>query len=299
MKQKPIQLFLLILSGLILLSLVGWWSYQAYWMPKSFGNQFDGDRALHDLKSQVDLGPRTPGSEGHKKVVEWITQQLKQANWQVEIQQASTQGIDIQNIIAHRLDKGPRVILGAHYDTRLFADQDPDSSKRTMPVPGANDAASGVAVLLELARVLPSDLSKNVTLVFFDAEDQGEIQGQQWSIGSTYYAQSLTDKPEAVVVLDMIGDADLNIHTEGNSNPQITRAIWDAAQKLGYSDKFIPTPKYTMIDDHTPFLQRGFPAVDIIDFDYPYWHTTQDTPDKVSAASLKVVGDTLIHWLNP
>jgi len=95
----------------------------------------------------------------------------------------------------------------------------------------------------------------------------------------------------------MIGDADLNIHYEGNSDIVIREEIWSAAAELGYGDIFIPTEKYNMLDDHTPFLEKGIPAVDIIDFDYAYWHTTEDTPDKVSAESLKVVGDTLRHWL--
>ena len=108
---------------------------------------------------------------------------------------------------------------------------------------------------------------------------------------------SLTGKPNAVVVVDMIGDKDLNIYQEKNSNRNLIDEIWSQAAGLGYSTQFIPKYKYPMIDDHTPFLMAGIPAIDIIDFDYPYWHTTADTPDKVSAQSLKVVGDTLLAWL--
>ena len=102
--------------------------------------------------------------------------------------------------------------------------------------------------------------------------------------------------PQAVVIVDMIGDADLNIYKEYNSNPELTNEIWDVAKSLGYEDKFIPDHKHSMTDDHTPFLEAGMPAIDIIDFDYPYWHTTQDTVDKVSGESLEIVGKTLWTW---
>jgi Zn-dependent M28 family amino/carboxypeptidase len=153
-----------------------------------------------------------------------------------------------------------------------------------------------VAVLLELARTLPKD-SVPVWLVFFDAEDNGRIPGWDWILGSREFVRNNPIQPKAVVVIDMIGDADLNIYKEKNSNAAITDEIWKTAKTLGYGDKFIDAYKYSMEDDHTPFLEAGLPAVDIIDFDYPYWHTIQDTPDKVSAQSLKAVGDTLLAWV--
>ncbi|MEW5828997.1 MAG: M28 family peptidase, partial [Chloroflexota bacterium] len=193
-------------------------------------------------------------------------------------------------------DADPVVILGAHYDSRRVADQDPDPSKRDRPVPGANDGASGVAVLLEIARVLPAD-SLPVWLVFFDAEDDGDLPGSDWILGSRAFADSLTVRPQAVVIVDMIGDADLNLYQERNSDPALTQAIWSQAAALGYETAFIPQPKYRMLDDHIPFKQLGLTVVDIIDFDYPYWHTTKDTPDKVSAESLQIVGETLLRWI--
>jgi glutaminyl-peptide cyclotransferase len=107
----------------------------------------------------------------------------------------------------------------------------------------------------------------------------------------------MTVQPRAVVIVDMIGDADLNIFLEKNSDPKIRAEIWSTAENLGYADKFINQEKFSMVDDHTPFLEKGIPAVDLIDFDYPYWHTTQDTPDKVSAESLQAVGNTLLKWI--
>jgi glutaminyl-peptide cyclotransferase len=178
----------------------------------------------------------------------------------------------------------------------MFADQDPDPSQHTNPVPGANDGASGVAVLLELARTLPED-TRPIWLVFFDAEDNGNIDGWDWILGSREFVKNNSIQPEAVIVVDMIGDADLNIYKERNSNPALTDEVWETAKGLGYENKFIPQYKHSMLDDHMPFLQAGMPAIDIIDFDYPYWHTTHDTPDKVSAESLQVVGETLQVWV--
>jgi Zn-dependent M28 family amino/carboxypeptidase len=163
-------------------------------------------------------------------------------------------------------------------------------------MPGANDGASGVAVLLEMARVLPPE-TEDIWLVFFDAEDSGGIENWDWLLGSRAFAASLQTNPDAVIILDMIGDADLNIYQERNSDTALTESIWKTAAKLGYDDVFIPQSKYRMLDDHTPFLEKGIPAVDIIDFDYPYWHTTADTPDKVSAQSLEIVGTTMLAWL--
>lgn len=258
---------------------------------------FDGQRAFADLEYQVVLGPRTPGSPGHAAVVDWMVSNLRSAGWQVEIQQTTRLGHPIRNIIAKSGEGTPWVILGAHYDSRLVADQDPDPARRTDPVPGANDAASGVAVLLELARVLPVDLPGEVWIVMFDAEDNGGIESWDWILGSRAFADSLQAHPDAVVIVDMIGDADLDIYLEGNSDPSLRGEIWAQAAALGYSDVFINMERHTMLDDHTPFLELGIPAVDIIDFDYPYWHTIADTPDKTSAESLKAVGDVILAWL--
>ncbi len=200
-------------------------------------------------------------------------------------------------MIAKRGSGTPWIILGTHYDLRLLSDQDPNPTLIQTPVPGANDGASGVAVLLALARSLPQSLGFQTWLVFFDAEDNGDIPGWDWLLGSQVFVKSLTSHPDKVVVIDMIGDADLNIYMERNSNPDINNSIWAEAASLGYSSSFIDQYKWSMEDDHTPFLKAGISAVDIIDFDYPYWHTTQDTPDKVSSKSLQIVGNTLWNWL--
>jgi glutaminyl-peptide cyclotransferase len=262
--------------------------------------EFSANRAYADVTYQLALGPRIPGSTAHARAVQWMVDQLKQSGWQVDIQQTTAMGHPVQNVIAKKGNAGqkPWMILGAHYDSRMLADQDPNPVNRTQPVPGANDGASGVAVLLEIARVLNFDPSKmEVWLVFFDAEDQGDISGWDWILGSQAFVDQLKGSPDAVIVIDMIGDKNLDIYKEKNSNVALTDDIWSVAASLGYQQQFISQYKYSMEDDHTPFLTKGLPAIDIIDFDYPYWHTISDTADKVSGESLKVVGDTLLKWI--
>ena len=256
---------------------------------------FDGERAYQDVLTQMAFGPRIPDSSAHTRTVAWLESELHNAGWQVTIQKATEMGHPLQNVIANHTGDPPVIILGAHYDSRLLADQD-HGPGRNAPVPGADDGASGVAVLVELARSLPRDAIP-VQLVFFDAEDNGGIAGWDWLLGSEAYVARLTNHPRAAVILDMVGDADLNIYMECNSDPSLRQAIWAQAASLGYAKEFIPQVKYCMLDDHTPFLQAGIPAVDIIDFDYPYWHTAADTADKVSAQSLQTVGRTVLAWL--
>ena len=279
-----------------LLAVVASWYIASFLNREPDSVSFDSSRAYADVQTQVAFGPRMPGSAGHAQAREWMRAELESAGWQVEVHESERMGHPIYNIIAKRNAEPPQIILGAHYDTRFFADNDPDLTKRTEPVPGANDGASGVAVLLELARSLPKD-TPPIWLVFFDTEDNGRIEGWDWILGSRAFTEEIPINPRAVVIVDMIGDADLNIYLEKNSNVAIRTEIWSMAASLGYGDVFINEEKFSMLDDHTPFLEKNIPAVDIIDFDYPYWHTTQDTPDKVSAESLHAVGDTLWHWV--
>lgn len=263
--------------------------------------EINGERALRDVEYQVSLGPRIPESTAHRQTGDWIVQELKASGWQVDIQQTTNMDKPIRNIVARFGSGSPWLILGAHYDSRLKADRDPDPAQQGQPVPGANDGASGVAVLLELGRVLPGRMQAaryhQVWLVFFDAEDNGRIPGWDWILGSRAFVSGLQQVPDAAVIVDMIGDADLNIYQEKNSDPAMTDDIWAVAQKLGYSDQFIPQVRHQILDDHIPFLQAGIPAVDLIDFDYPYWHTLADTSDKISAASLDIVGEVLLTWI--
>jgi glutaminyl-peptide cyclotransferase len=255
------------------------------------GASFSGHAAFAHVEAQMRFGPRPTGSEAWRAVGDYIVRQLKETGWTVEEQRHAYQGTRIRNIIG-RKGTGPVVILGAHYDTRLRADQ--DKIAPAAPVPGANDGASGVAVLLELAHSLDArKLNREVWLSFFDAEDNGDLDGWEWTVGSKFMAQNLRVRPEAVIVVDMIGDADQQIYYERNSDPAWSQRIWAVAHRLGYDRYFIPLAKHAVYDDHIPFAQKGIPAVDIIDFDYPYWHTVEDTIDKLSAESMERVGLTL------
>ena len=295
MKIKSFSVYIIFIV-LLLVIVLGWYVFAFQSQPGPSSALFSGQRAYLDVETQVAFGPRIPGSEGHAKIQEWMQEELELAGWQVEIQESEAMGHPIKNIVAMKGSGSPQIILGAHYDTRMFADNDADPANHSLPVPGANDGASGVAVLIELARVLPENIVPT-WLVFFDAEDNGRIEGWDWILGSREFVKSNPIQPRAVVVVDMIGDRDLNIYKERNSNPELMNEIWAQAQSLGYEAIFLSDYRFSMLDDHTPFLEAGIPAIDIIDFDYPYWHTLQDTPDKVSPASLQAVGETLQAWV--
>jgi len=258
---------------------------------------FDGQNAYGHVIAQMEFGPRVTGTEGNRKAGDYIADQLRQAGWSVEFQEFTYRGTLARNIIGRaNIGIGTIIILGAHYDTRRWADEDPTYFQA--PVPGANDGASGVAVLLELAQVLNlGEVRHEIWLAFFDAEDNGGIEGWDWIVGSTYMADTLSVQPQAMILVDMIGDADQQIYFDANSDRALSQKVWAVAAELGYGAHFIPEVRWRMIDDHIPFARLGIPAIDIIDFQYPYWHTTADTADKVSAGSLERVGQTLQVFL--
>jgi Iap family predicted aminopeptidase len=258
---------------------------------------FSGDSAYQFVLDQLKYGPRTPGSLAHQLTREYIAENLREYGWSVEMQQETYEGHELYNILARRGNSGPITLLGAHYDSRMLASEESCLALADQPVLGANDGASGVAVLLELARTLPQTESGQLWLVFFDGEDQGHIDDWGWIQGSRAFAKSMSQVPSRVVILDMIGDKDLQIYREIGSDSTLTDQIWQAAAELGYSDTFVNESKYSILDDHIPFLEAGIPAVDIIDFDYEWWHTTSDTSDKVSSESLEIIGKTITHWL--
>jgi glutaminyl-peptide cyclotransferase len=291
MPTRKLRFFLFACLATLLILFLGWLGSYIFHPVL----HFNGQRAYKDVIAQVAFGARTPGSVAHAQTITYIQQELEKAGWKAQLQVTDWQGFLIQNIIASRSEIPPLIIIGAHYDSRLLADQDPGPG-RTSPVPGANDGASGIAILLELARTLPPD-SVPVWLVFFDAEDNGGLDSRHWIMGSQAFVASLKVKPNAAIIVDMVGDADLNLYMERNSDNALTTEIWEQAAALGYGNYFFATPKYDLIDDHIPFLKVGIPAVNIIDFDYPYWHTAADTPDKVSVESLQVVGETLWVWI--
>ncbi|MBN1481296.1 M28 family peptidase [candidate division KSB1 bacterium] len=264
---------------------------------------FDGNRAMAFLVAQCDFGPRTPGSEGHRLCREYLIAEITKHADEVTTQAFMyTYGSPSQvatgyNIIGRfQPGKRDRLLLCAHWDTRPWADEDPDPANHQKPVLGANDGASGVAVLLHLAELFAQNPPRpGIDIVFFDAEDAGSHnQNQTWALGSAAFAReyAYSYNPRYAILVDMIGDNNLNIYQEGYSvryaRPVVNK-LWDKAAELGIS-AFIPEVSYVVYDDHVPLLQAGIQAADIIDFDYKYWHTIQDTPDKCSPASLEAVG---------
>lgn len=265
--------------------------------------EFDGRQAMRYVEAQMAFGPRVPNTGGHRRAGDWIRDQLAALADSVEVQEfthVTAQGdtLRLRNFIGRfRPEIRDRVLFLAHWDTRPRAERSPNLADQRRPVPGANDGASGVAVLLELARVLPeTGLNRPLWLAFFDLEDGGGAAGGDWIQGSRAFAAGLPSMPAAAIIVDMIGDADLQIHYEMNSDPILRESIWATATSLGF-ESFIAMPRHSMLDDHIPFLELGIPSVLIIDFNYPYYHTTQDTLDKVSAESLEQVGQTLEAWL--
>ncbi len=273
---------------------------------------FDGQRAYQWLVQQVAFGPRVPDTEGSRQTQAFIAQKLQEAGAQVLRQEFEvtyrSKRYRMANLIGTIQGKSDRkVLLCAHYDTRPVADQDPNPANRNKPIPGANDGASGVAVLLEIAQVLKNHRPpRTVVMVFFDGEDLGDIEDGGMLFGSRYFAQNLTVnginlKAEMGVLLDLVGDKDFASNDEWYSRyyaVQLVRGLLQAATQLGYQNHFFRPPTLTIIDDHVPLNEiAGIPTANIIDFDYPYWHTLQDTPDKCSPETLAIVGKTVLQWL--
>jgi glutaminyl-peptide cyclotransferase len=260
------------------------------------------------LEEQCGLGPRYPGSQGHRALQRYIVDRLEQYGANVSLQPFEavlTTGDTLRliNIIGnYNMKAKRRILLGAHYDTRPRADRDPEPAKRSSPIPGANDGGSGVAVLLEMARLL--DLAGppvGIDLVFFDGEDYGEEGSPaDYILGSKYFARNMKRyMPSAVIVVDMVGERSSEIRMEGYSRayaPQLVDEIFDIAENLGV-EAFERTESVPLIDDHLPFIEAGLPAIVLIDFDYPFWHTLEDTPDKCSAESLEAVGCVLVEYV--
>lgn len=275
--------------------------------------QFDAQAAFADLERQVAFGPRVPGTEAHAQCLQMLQDTLTACGATVRLQEfehyisKTGQKVKLTNIIAsfYPANKN-RMLLAAHWDSRPWADSDPDSSKQHLAVPGANDGASGVAVLLQIARNLRAKKSPvGVDIVFFDGEDFGSHgQDETWAVGSQYFARNkdVRYNPFLGVLLDMVGDKDLHILKEGFSMQfasDIVNIVWDYAARLGLS-AFSAQAMGPVTDDHVALLKVGIPCIDLIDFDYAHWHTLQDTPDKCSPESLAQTGRLLLALIyNP
>ena len=270
--------------------------------------EFNKEEAFAFLEFQCDLGPRAPGTEEIQLCRNYIISKLEEYNASVTEQKFTAilrdENYDGVNIIGtFNPMQSRRILLAAHYDTRLWADKDSNPDNHSKAIIGANDAASGVAVLLEIASVISKQNPQEygVDLVFFDLEDLGDYENtSSWCKGSQFFADSFSGvKPEKAIVIDMIGDVDLNITIEYQSyrnSPALVNQVWDIAKDYGFSE-FEYKITAAITDDHIPLINIGINAIDIIDFDYPYWHTINDTRDKCSPHSLYVVGQTLLELI--
>ncbi len=267
---------------------------------------FDADQAFEYLQKQCDFGPRPSGSDAHKETKNYLISEVKKFSKEVIPQdfvyQSQNGPLELTNIIAiFRSDdskSNKKVLLAAHWDTRPFADHDPDPKNRNTPIIGANDGASGVAILLELCRIFQSNPPGiTVIVVLFDGEDYG-VTTDEMFLGSRYFASNMDNRwePDYGILIDMVGDKDLDIYIEPNSYmaaPDIVRKVWDAAERLKLKGIHNDLGR-AVYDDHIPLIQSGIKCIDIIDFNYPYWHTLKDTPDKCSPKSLDTVGRLLL-----
>lgn len=275
---------------------------------------FDAYRAFSYLEKQVDFGPRVPGSPGQLLCRDWLIEQSKAVADTVVVQEYKAyrpdnkQMVDAYNIIARfNPENSKRVMLSTHWDTRPISDK--DFVYYNTPVPGANDGASGTAVLLELMKhIVNIDLNIGVDIIFWDAEDMGIAgNGKYFCQGSDYYAENpLLPLPEKGILIDMIGDSDLKLPIEANSMryaPELVNEVWNIAKELGYGQIFRKELGEDIFDDHIPLnIKAGIPTIDIIDFHYHYkgkniWHTPRDLPAHCSPQSLKYIGDVLYFWL--
>ena len=288
------------------------------------GPAFMADSAMAYCQAQCDFGPRTMNSKAHDLCEEWIVNKFKGFGLEVETQKADLTGWDgtklhSTNIIAHFNPQAQRrILICAHWDSRPWADNDPDSTNWHKPVLAANDGASGVGVMLELARLLQNDttLTIGVDLVCFDAEDYGTPQWAEknensestWALGAQYWADNLPEnyEPQFGILLDMVGGQGAKIYQELYSlryAASVVDKVWSAARHAGFSSVFANETGGGVTDDHVPVNEAGIPTVDIIPF-YPdcrqssfgpTWHTVNDDMEHLDINTLKAVGQTLVQ----
>jgi len=271
--------------------------------PANIWEEFSGEKAFAHVQRLVDFGPRPAGSKALEKSRDYIEDQLRRSGWQVTRQAFSDDTprgkIQFVNLIAQFSGQGkaasPLFLLCSHYDTKMF-----DAIRFV----GANDGGSSTGLLLELARVIGQhpNLARKIELVFFDGEEAVEQFSQTDGLyGSRYFARQLQSggakQFRGGLLFDMVGDRSLGITLPANSPVEIARDIFAAAEVLKLRNYFTYLGR-ELVDDHVPLNAIGIPTLDIIDFDYPWWHTADDTIDKVSAQSLRIVGSVALYYLS-
>ncbi|HET9064463.1 MAG TPA: M28 family peptidase [Gemmatimonadales bacterium] len=276
-----------------------------------FVPEFDGARALERARTQLDFGPRIPGTDGHAAMAAWLDSTARALADTVVVQRwqhvtRAGDSVPMVNVIARFNPAATtRVLYMAHWDTRPIADSD-SSRDTTLPVPGANDGASGVSILLGVMDALKTKPTTiGVDLVFVDGEDFGKFEGDYHDvlIGSRYYAKHpvASGKPEFAVLFDMVGAKEARILREGYSAiaaPAVVDRVWSVAGRMGYGHIFVQESGQMLIDDHKSLIDAGFRAIDVIGWPWmSHWHTPDDTIDKLSVETLEAVGNVAVAVL--
>lgn len=274
-------------------------------------NEFDAAAAMANVERQVAFGPRVPGTPAHVAAGDWLVRELSERADTVLVQKwvhttADGKRLPMRNIIARFKPADPRRVLYlAHWDSRPVADKETDPARRSQAVPGANDGGSGVAILLGVADALhKSPPGPGVDLLFTDGEDWGDFgTNTDVLIGSTWFANHLPDSayaPMFGVLWDMVGDAEPRFEQESHSiraAPEVVQRVWSTAQRLGYGAAFSNREYDLITDDHVPLIEKGLRVINVIDLHYPWHHTIDDTPDKVSRSTLAMVGEVAMTVL--
>ncbi|MCH5227069.1 MAG: M28 family peptidase [Muribaculaceae bacterium] len=287
-------------------------------MESSPLGDFDADSAYYYVEKQVEFGPRVPNTEAHRLTALWLAEQLKRHGAKVTVQNARLEAFDGTILNAKNIfgqinpDAKERILLLAHWDSRPWADKDPDPEKRILPVDGANDGASGVGVILEIARQLKlNPVSKGIDILFVDAEDWGtDGDDESWALGTKYFVENPPLKnysPQVAILLDMVGGENATFCREyfsERSAPRVAESVWQTAGKLGYGKYFLNRLGTAVMDDHVQLIKAGIPAIDIIEYhpddDLGFnsrWHTTADNMEGISTETLNAVGSTLLTYL--
>ena len=288
------------------------------------GNEikFNADSAYSYIKAQVSFGPRVPGTDSHRRCAEYIVGELVRHGVDtIKTQNAivtafNSDQLPITNIMGSiNPDAKDRVLIAAHYDTRPWADNEVDEKDRNTPIDGANDGASGVGVMLELARLLTDNRPQiGVDLLFVDAEDYGDYSGwgnneETWCLGTQYWAEhngyTPANKPRYGIVLDMVGGTNAPFHREFYSNKaakNVVDKVWSTAANSGYGNFFPNEVGGALIDDHLFIDRAGIPCIDIVECNNtitrsfpPTWHTLRDNMASIDTAPLKAVGQTVLN----
>ena len=272
---------------------------------------FDGAKAMTYVQAQMAFGPRVPGTEAHRKAGDWLVAEMRQRADTVIVQEWTHTTVDgkqlpMRNVFA-RINPAAtqRILYLAHWDSRPKAEKSRMAGDRVLPTPGANDGASGVALLMAVADELKKQpATVGVDLLFVDGEDWGDFGGpfQDVLIGSQYFAANMPSdyRPLFGVLFDMIGDRDLKIPIEDISvqkAPEVVKLVWDAAASIGHANVFTQDNQGAITDDHVPFLNKGLRVIDVIDINYEWHHTVEDLADKVSVKSLQVVGEVAMQLI--